>query len=336
MRIAFLYNIRHLYPDPKNQKSQKEADFDDPKTIKTILGYLKKCGYDVLPIEADENAYKKLKTAKNRIDLAFNYSMGNRGKERNALFPAMLEILGIPYTGPGVLTQALILNKAKSKDMMRSFGIPVVIHQLFKNGDKISPELHFPLIVKPVAQGSSAGITNKSVVRTERELRRQVKLVFETFNDNAIVEPFLEGREFSVPMLGNPPVILPIIESDHSKLPKGYEKIDSLEVKWIFEEKHADNNLSCPAKIDKILEKKIKNICLKVWSALDIKDICRIDIRCDRKGNPYVLEVNSPPGLIPPELSQSYFPYSAGVAGIEYKDLLKKIIESAKERYKNG
>lgn len=337
MKIAFLYNIRHVYPDPKSQKAHKDADYDDPKTIKTMIKHLEKCGYQVLPIEANENALEKLKKEKDNIDIALNYSLGNRGRERNALFPAVLEILGIPYTGPGVLTQALILNKAKAKDMMKGFGIPVLTHQLFKNGDKISPELHFPLIVKPVAQGSSAGITNKSIVRNEKQLRRQVKFIFETFNDEALVEPFLEGREFSVPMLGNPPEILPIIESDHSILPKNYEKIDSMEVKWIFEEKHTINNLKCPADIDKKLEKKIKDICLKAWKVLGIKDVCRIDVRCDKKGNPYILEVNSPPGLIPPEISQtSYFPYSARVVGIKYEDLLVKIIESAKKRYSEG
>ncbi len=335
MKIAFLYNVRNIYPNPDDVRSHLVADFDDPQTIEAIINNLKDCGYDVLPVEANEQGILTLINNKENIDIAFNYSLGNRGKERNALFPAILESLGISYTGSGVLSQALILNKAKAKDMMRSYGIPVLPHQLFKKGDEIlRSDLKFPLIVKPVAQGSSAGITNKSVVENLDQLHSQVKFIIDTFQNDALVEPFLEGREFSVPMLGNPPEILPIIESDHSKLPEGFKKLDSLEVKWIFEEQNEDNNLLCPAEIDKILESKIKDICYKVWNALDVKDLCRIDIRCDKHENPYVLEVNSPPGLIPPEISKtSYLPYSANIAGIKYKDLLKKIITSALERY---
>ena len=335
MNVAFLYNIRNIYPDPKDPHSHIEADYDDPQTIESMITNLKKCGYSVIPIEANEEGVAKLYKEKKNIDIVLNYSLGNRGKERNALFPAVMECFGIPYTGSGVLTQALILNKAKCKDMLKSYGIPVLPHQLFKNKDEaLSKKLHYPLIVKPVAQGSSAGITNDSVVHNAQKLKKQVAFIIDTFNDCALVEPFLEGREFSVPMLGNPPIILPIIESDHSKLPKGYNHLDSFEVKWIFEEETEDNNLICPTRIEKSLENKIKNICIKVWEALGIFDLCRIDIRCDLKGNPYVLEVNSPPGLIPPEVSKtSYFPYSAGIAGIKYTELLKEIVDSAKLRY---
>ncbi len=335
MKVAFLYNVRHIYPDPNVLRSHIEADYDDPQTIESITDNLKKCGYSVIPIEANEEGVLKLYKERKNIDIAFNYSLGNRGKERNALFPAVLECFGIPYTGSGVLTQALILNKAKCKDMLKSYGIPVLPHQLFKNKDEIlSEKLHYPLIVKPVAQGSSAGITNDSVVCNAKELKNKVEFVIETFNDDALVEPFLEGREFSIPMLGNPPKILPIIESDHSKLPYGFNKLDSFEVKWIFEEESDDNNLTCPAKISSKLENEIDDICLKIWNTLGIFDLCRIDIRCDRENNPYVLEVNSPPGLIPPEISEtSYFPYSARINGISYQKLLKTIIESAMKRY---
>ncbi|KKR10149.1 MAG: D-alanine-D-alanine ligase [Candidatus Woesebacteria bacterium GW2011_GWA1_39_21] len=333
MKVALLYNVRHIYPDPNDPRSHKEADFDDRETIDAIVENLKVLGHDVLPIEANEEAYQILYENKNSIDIAFNYSLGINSKDRTAIFPAIFDLLKIPYTGSGVLTNALILNKAKAKDVMKSHGIPVLPHHLFKNGDDVKAELKFPLIVKPIAQGSSAGITNDSVVENESELRRQINFINSTFGDYALVETFIQGREFSVPMLGNPPEILPIIESDHSKLPKGYRKLDSMEVKWVFEEQSEENNLICPAKLDSI-ENKIKNIAIKVWDALGIKDLCRIDIRCDQNGKPFVLEVNSPPGLIPPEVSKtSYFPFSAKVAGIAYPQLLQKIIDTAQKRY---
>ena len=334
--IGFLYNVRHHYPDPKDYRNQLEADFDDPVTTKNQIEHLKNCGYKVIPIEADDKAYLKLYRLKDKIDLVFNVAEGIWGKDREAQLPAILEMLQIPYTGSGPLVEGLILNKAKTKDILMSKNISTLIYQLFTSGDElINKKLKFPLIVKPVAQGSSAGITNKSVVYDELTLRHQVKKTIKNFSQPAIVESFITGREFSVAMVGNPPRILPVIESDHSLLPKKYLPFDSLEVKWIFEEESDNNYLVCPARISTGLKKKITKISYDTWEALDILDWCRIDIRCDSKENPYVLEVNSPPGILPPEVSTtSYFPLASKNAGMDYEQLLKLIINTALERYK--
>jgi len=336
LTIAFLYNVRHIYPDSSNDQSQLEADNDDPETIEAMVKHLKNCGFKVIQIEADENAYIKLQKNKKRIDLAFNYSMGIHGRDRYAHIPSMLEMLQIPYTGPSPLTEALILNKAKNKIFLSSHGVPVLPQQIFTNeNESLNRKLKFPLIVKPSARGSSAGITNSSVVFDEENLRKQVSYVIKLFKEPALVEPFITGREFSVAMLGNPPTILPIIEADHSVIPKGYHPLDSLEVKWILEEQNSGfKHLMCPAKIENKLKKKLEDICYKTWNALDMQDWCRIDIRCDNKGKPYVLDVNSPPGMIPPEVSMtSYFPLAARSAGIEYDQLIKTAINAALKRY---
>ncbi|MCS7135052.1 MAG: ATP-grasp domain-containing protein [Candidatus Aenigmarchaeota archaeon] len=336
--IAFIYNVRHKYPDPNDARSQIEADFDDPETIEWMVKHFENLGFKILPIEADEDAYEKLKKNKDKIDLVFNYSIGIYGKDRYAHLPAMLEMLQLPYTGGSPLSQALVLNKAKAREIFIARKIPTPLSQVFYSTDEeLDKKMKFPLIVKPCCRGSSAGITNKSVVYSKDELKRQIEFVIKTFNEPALVQMFLSGREFSVPMIGNPPEFLPIIEVDHSVVPKGYAPIDSLEVKWIIEEQDknfSEKHFSCPAKISKNFERKLKNICLQVWEALELTDLCRIDIRCDEKGNPYVLDVNSPPGLIPPEVSMtSYFPLAARAAGIDYESLLKRIIEEAAKRY---
>jgi len=336
LTVGFLYNVRHQYPDSNDPRTQLEADFDDPETIEWMIKHLKNCFTKVIPIEANENAYFGLAQNKKEIDIVFNYSEGIYGKDREAQLPAILEMLQIPYTGSSPLTQAIGLNKGKTKEILIANGIPtpyfqVISHQNFSLDNKLS----FPLIVKPLSQGSSAGITNKSVVQNEKLLAEQVKYILETFSQPALVETFLEGRDFSVPMLGNPPETLPIIESNHSCLPKGYTPIDSLEVKWHLEEQgNLSRMLICPAKLDQNLKNKIEEICLKTWKALEILDLCRIDLRYDKNDNPYILEINSPPGLIPPEVSMSsYLPLSARAAGIDYEDLLKKIIYIALKRY---
>ena len=336
MLIAFLYNIRHQYPDPKDPATQLEADFDDQITIDWFIKHLKQIGYEVLPIEANQDAYLKLKENKDKITLAYNYSLGLYGNSRYAQIPSMLEMLQIPYTGSPPLTQALLMNKARMKDLFKGCGIPTPPGQVFKSvNESLMPDLKYPLIVKPIAQGSSAGITNKSVVNNERELREQIGFVLKTFNEPGLVETFLTGREFSVSMVGNPPQILPIIEPNHASLPKGYTHIDSLEVKWILEEEVGAGYLLCPAKVDDELKSKLENICLLAWNTLEINDCCRIDLRCDGKNNPYVIDINSPAGMIPPEVSTtSYLPLAGRAAGMDYNQLLRNIINAALERYK--
>ncbi|KKP35689.1 MAG: D-alanine-D-alanine ligase [Candidatus Roizmanbacteria bacterium GW2011_GWA2_32_13] len=335
--IAFLYNVRHKYPDPKDYLNQvEEGDFDDPETIKWQIKHLGNLGYRIIPIEADERAYLILYKLKNKIDLVFSIAEGKHGRDRELQIPAMLEMLKIPYTGCSPLTQGIILDKARAKEIFIVNGIPTLPFQIFHSeNENLKKDFKFPLIVKPVAEGSSMGITNKSVVYDFKSFRKQIKKVIDNFKEAVMVEPFLTGREFSIAMLGNPPEILPIIEPDHSLLPKKYLPFDSLEVKWFFEEQGHADYLACPAKIDKELEEKLRMICFDVWEALEVDDWCRLDIRCDQKNNPYVLEVNSPPGMIPPEVSMtSYFPLAARTAGIDYESLLKTIIKAAFKRYK--
>lgn len=344
LTVAFLYNVRHKYPDPNDISTQMEADFDDPVTIKAMVKNLKACGFKVIPIEANERAYFKLYKNKKYIDIAFNYSEGLYGNDREAQIPAMLEMLQIPYTGSNPLTQALVLNKAKTKEILLANNIPTSDFQVFNSSkDPINPNMKFPLFVKPVSHGSSIGIDNNSIVSNKSDLYKQIKFIINTFKQPALAESYLEGREFSVPMLGNPPKILPIIEPDFSLLPTKYQPIDSFEVKWVHEVAIADKgegdddfHLKCPAKIDKKLKSNIEEICLKTWNVLGVKDFCRIDIRCDKKNNPYVLEINSPAGIIPPESSKaSYLPFAARTIGINYQNLLKTIISSTLKRYAN-
>ncbi|OGK63145.1 hypothetical protein A2334_03210 [Candidatus Roizmanbacteria bacterium RIFOXYB2_FULL_38_10] len=301
------------------------------------IKHLKKLGYKVVPIEANDKAYLKLYRYRAQIDLVFNVSEGMHGNDREAQIPAMLEMLQIPYTGSPPLAQALILDKAKTKEVLIANNVSTLPFQRFTDANQaLKKGLIYPLMVKPVSEGSSAGITNKSVVHTLSELRKQIKFIRKVFHEDALVEPYLEGREFSVAMLGNPPQILPILESDHSMLPKKYLPFDSLEVKWFYESETNGQHLKCPAlNISTRLERQIHTICLDAWKALGIKDWCRIDIRCDRKENPFVLEVNSPPGCMPPEHDvASYFPMIARAAGIPYERLLQKIISEALKRYK--
>jgi D-alanine-D-alanine ligase len=299
-----------------------------------MTAHLRACGYKVIPIEADRDAYAKLYAQRGEIDLAFNYSIGLCGRARYAHMPAMLEMLRIPYTGSDPLTQALILDKYRMQQVLSACGLPVLPSQVFQTDeDPLQRNLIFPLIVKPLAQGSSAGITADSIVGDEKGLRRQVQRMMRTFGEPALVQPFLEGREFSIPMMGNPPEIFPVIEPDFSRLPQDYARLDSLEVKWIFEERGQSHHLLCPALLEPPLKNRLEGMALSAWKALGIRDWCRMDIRCDGAGNPYLIDVTSPPGMIPPERSlTSYFPLSARAAGFDYRALLTRLMQTALSR----
>ncbi|MBI2010103.1 MAG: ATP-grasp domain-containing protein [Candidatus Chisholmbacteria bacterium] len=332
--LAFVYNRRRV-SDPKDPRFHLEADYDDVKTIESIRDHLEHLGYTVLPIEADERAYVRLFQQREEIDLVFNYSLGMYGSSGYAQLPAMMEMLRLPYTGSSPLTQASIMNKGRLKEILRANGLPTTDGQVMhKAADKLKPGLEFPLIVKPVARGSSAGINNNSVVHNTEELRRQVTYVMKLFDEPALVEPFLSGREFSVPLVGNPPRMLPVIEPNFKKLPKRFNALDSLEIKWVFEEAgEGEDHLQCPAPIDTKIQKRLEEICFGVWEVLEIRDWCRMDVRANGS-ELYVLDVNSPPGMIPPEVSlTSYLPLSARAAGMDYEELLRLIIGAAKKRY---
>ena len=333
-KLAFLYNVRHKYPDPKNPATFNETDFDDPETIEAIVKHLKNICFDVLPIECDTNAEKILNSEKDNIGFVFNYSEEVFGSSPKIYMAEILEKIGLPFSGCSSEIQRLIIDKGKMKKVLISKNVPTLPFQIFKSPDeKLDGKLDFPVIVKPIARGSSAGITNKSVVHDAKSLSEQIKFVLDTFSEPAIVEPFVEGREFSVGMIGNPPEFLPIIEPKHEALPKNYYHIDSLEVKWLLEEELGENYFNCPAKVDANVKADIEKACLAAWNALNIRDFCRIDLRMNEKGDLYVLDVNSPPGLIPPEITTtSYLPMASRAKGIDYDQVILKIIEAGLER----
>jgi D-alanine-D-alanine ligase len=333
-KLAFIYNVRHKYPDPKNPATFNETDFDDPATIEAIVKHLKNIGFYVLPIECDTKAEKILKSEKANIGFVFNYSEEVFGSDPKIYMAEVLERIGLPFSGCSAEIQKLIIDKGKMKQVLLSASVPTLPFQIFNSPDeRLSSNLNFPVIVKPIARGSSAGITNKSVVHDNASLSEQVKFVLDTFSEPALVEPFVEGREFSVGMVGNPPEFLPIIEPKHEALPKNYYHIDSLEVKWLLEEELGENYFNCPAKVDAKVKADIEKACLATWKALKIRDFCRIDLRMNEKGELFVLDVNSPPGLIPPEITTtSYLPMASRVRGISYDQLVLKIIEAGLKR----
>lgn len=335
MNIAFTYNVHRVKPDINNPQYIQEAEFDKPKTIRGIVKILKYLGHKVYQIEANERAYLKFRRLKKKIDLVFNIAEGLHGADRESQIPAMLEMLQIPYTGPRPLGYAVGLNKSVAKEIMSFYKIPTpewaTINKI-SYLDKVKIDF-FPVIAKPLGEGSSKGIRARNLVDNLADLKKITRELLREFQQPVLVEEYLPGREFTVAVLGNPARVLPIIEIIFNKLPAGMPKFDHFEAKWIYEDIGSLSPFVCPAKISAPLRKEIEDLCLRAFHGLEMKDWARLDVRLDKNGRPHILEVNCPPGIMPDPKDNSRFPLAARVAGLNYEKMIEEILRSACKRY---
>ncbi|MGA1822415.1 MAG: KamA family radical SAM protein [Thermoplasmatota archaeon] len=331
-KVGLAFNLRK---DPeKGEREDRYAEYDDLETIDAIRKALEKMGYDVILLEADQGFLEKL--VKANVDFVFNIAEGIQGESRESHIPAILEMMNVPYSGSGVLTQAITLNKSRKKEILNYYKIPTPRFQVFRStNQKLNSDLRFPLIVKPDAEGSSVGITDSSLVNDPDSLKREVSKVIRIYKQNALVEEYIDGREFTVGLIGNGrPKILPIIEVDFRHLPEQLNKFDSYEAKWVYDNpENPVDPLICPADLKPSLKNRIVKIARDTFSVLGCTDLARIDLRLDDQGIPYVLDVNALPGLMPKKESNSRFTRACFADGMDYDTMIRSIMESALKRY---
>jgi D-alanine-D-alanine ligase len=316
-------------------KADTYAEWDTEETILAVKTALE-LHHDVTLIEANEKCY--LAFLQTNPDIVFNIAEGMQGPSREAQIPAILEMLGIPFTGSNSLTLGMCLDKARAKEILAYHQI--LTPQFFVVNDLLQlSELNIslPSIVKPLYEGSSKGIYNASVVHSHEELHHQVKKIIVEYEQPALVEKFLTGREFTVAVLGNDSDVrvLPIVEIRFDSLPEGVNPIYSYEAKWIWDT--VENPIDvheCPAKISANLQKEIEDVCRKTYKILNCRDWCRIDIRLDGQGRPNVLELNPLPGILPNPEEHSCFPQAARAAGMDYNTLINTVLNAGIKRYK--
>ena len=331
MKIALIYNKKRK-PRKGNYPQDYYSEFDSKDTVNSIALALQSRGHRVAQVEADKNLFDKLKN--NRPDFVFNIAEGIKGVSREAQVPTLLDLLGIPCTGSGALALALTLDKAKSKKIFKYEGIPTPGFQVSIRGtEALNKKLTFPLIVKPNREGSAKGISSESVVHDEATLRQQVKKTIGSYKQEALVEEFIEGKELTVAILGNFPTrVLPVLEIDFSNCAGSGEYFYS----WKMKEFQGNRKLNlvpafhCPARLSEAEEISVKTVALRAHQSLGCVDFSRTDIRLDKNGTPYVLEVNPLPGLDPAE---SNYPHAAKAAGIGYEDLINTILDEALKRH---
>jgi len=330
MHVGFCFSRKRDLPEAV--PSDFYAECDDEETIEAVRSALAR-DHQVTPIEGDEDAFEKFRRL--RPDIVFNMAEGLYGESRESQIPSMLEMLRIPYTGSDPLTLGICLDKAVTKEILSYHGVPNPPFTVVRGLSSKVKLPSLPLIVKPLSEGSSKGVTNTALVRTSKQLREQIKFVLTEYHQPALVEKFLPGREFTVALLGNGAEVevLPIVEIQFSELPPEINPIYSFEAKWIWDTVEKPLEIfACPAKIPSSLRKKIEGVCRAAYAALRVRDWCRIDVRLDEKGNPHILELNPLPGILPNPDANSCFPKAARTAGLSYEDLINRVLKIACRR----
>jgi len=328
-KIALCYNVRPSFINSGDE--EKFAEFDPPETIESISQSLKELGFKVITIEFNEEFVERLKTEK--PNLVFNIAEGFRGEDRESQAPAIYEFLGIPYTGSTPLGHIFGLNKLIAKVMLEYHGIKTPKYWVFDNllTKDLDINIEYPAIVKPIHEGSSIGIHNNAVVRNMSELIERVNYVISNFHQEALVEKFIEGREFNQAIIGNKnPIQFPIVEIDYSTLPPNIEKFSSFEVKTILDD---PSSTICPARITEEERQKICKTTLAAYRICKIRDYCRIDLRMDNNGEIYILEFNTTPGIAPSIKENNSMVKAIRTYGWTYTQMIEAILNASFERY---
>ena len=326
LRVGITYNLKKDFTQQKNQPVDFLEEFDAEETIDAIREALESEGHEVIKLGGDTGLIDRLKQAS--VDIVFNIAEGLEGRNREAHIPALLEFLSIPYTGSDPLTLSLTLDKAMAKQIVMSQNVPT---PRFKKVERIEDldglDLRYPLFVKLCYEGSSKGVRLDSKILDHLSLIKKTRWLLDHYGPPLLVEEFVSGPEFTVGILGNEdPFVLGVMQIEiQGQSPE--ESIYSLEIKREWEKKV---RYHCPPSIDQNLLKKIEEVALRAYRALECRDVSRVDIRMGENSTPYFLEVNPLPGLSP---VYGDLVIMARSMGWDYGRLVKTIFHYALKRY---
>jgi D-alanine-D-alanine ligase len=320
VRIGFTYDLRDDYLR-QGYTAEECAEFDDKETIDAIAAALVSLGHTVDHIGGVKNLVARL-AAGDRWDLVFNYAEGMFGLAREAQVPSLLDAFEIPYTFSDGLTFAMTLHKGMTKHAVRGLGIRTpdfVVVSSASDLDTIG--LPYPLFVKPVAGGSSVGVSAASHVTNAAALGDTCRELIDTYRQPALVEAFLPGREFTVGIVGTGARakvigVLEVTLTGNAEA-HGYSYANKKQVNARYQIVNDD-----PAK-------EAADLALRAWNGLGCRDLGRVDCRCDGNGRPHFLEVNPLAGLHP---VLGDLVILANLCGVSYSQLIESIITSASER----
>jgi D-alanine-D-alanine ligase len=317
-QLILLYNVDASWTDADHKYIDQLVD--------RMLTGLQSYGFMMHPIAVHRDL-SVLDDYDPRQWLVFNWCEGFEGMPwSDALVAKELEARGFTFTGSGSKTLAITQDKWQVKKILQAAGVPTPAGMIMDENSSVSDWQDFPALVKPVNQHGSFGVTRESVVRSHRELTRQVRWVKKNFGASALVEPFLNDREFQVAVWGNGKLqALPPMELDYSAFTELEDRLYTFESKF-----NPDSpgwvgiKWRCPAPIEERLRAELERIAVAAYRALRCRDYARMDIRL-QNGRPMVLDVNANPDLDP----TSVFPTAAETTGLDYAAMAMHIAKLA-------
>ena len=326
-------------PEPEPVKTPRAKDGKRPRKKKhplydreEIFAALAKLGHEPSYHLLDGKNQSLLALARCGADIIFNLTESYAGDDTmDKNIAAYLELLHIPYTGSGPQAHYLAQDKSIAKKIFDFHKINTPNFAIsYKGRTDHAHDIEFPLIVKPVSEDGSIGIDDGSVVGSVKELMERIHYIDEEFNSPALIEEYIDGREIYASILGNDNAeMLPLIELDLSKLPKGTPRIATQDVKFDHETEAYRVTKSAPAEdLDEETTRNLQDTALAAYRALKLRDYGRIDMRLNQKGEVYVIEANPNPWLA----SAAEFTMAAKKAGYSYADVIDKIVELARAR----
>ena len=308
------------------------------EVVEEVKGELEKEGFEVRAVPLREPREEGLRdfireVSESREHIIFNLCEGAFDDSSNEMnVAALLELYGLRFTGSGPLTLGLAVDKALTKAVLRGNGISTPGHFVAEGVPVSVPgSLRFPLIVKPLREDASIGIEHDAVVATSGDLEKRVDYVLTNYAQPAIVEEYVDGREFSVSILGNGhgAVTLPPTEIDYSAFPEGMPRICCYEAKWVTSSPlYKKTPPLCPAPVSGALKRELEELALRAYRAVGCRDYGRVDMRLGPDGLK-VLEVTPNPDIS----SDAGLARAARACGMSYSKLLAEIVRIAEARF---
>jgi len=346
-RVALLANLKTNAPHWDGMPEDQWDDLDGEKTINALVDAIRSGGHVCEFLEGDITLVDTVRKFKPNI--CFNICESHFGDAREAQVPAILEKLQIPYTGSKVLCLALALDKPMTKRVLTYHELPTPDFQTFERVDEpLDEKMQFPLFVKPSREGTGMGVSAKSIVKDENELREQVGFMINRYQQPALVETFIEGREVTVGMVGN--LVGPVArrlphDENLPRMQAGLRFFPPMEVDltpYLETDVVYANRLKvaladqltylCPAPLDEEMVDELNWLAAAVFRVTGALDVARVDFRLNVNENwkPYILEINPLPGLSP---GISDIVIEAAAEGVEHVELVNMILDSALRRY---
>lgn len=319
-RVGLTYNVKSEYVFQPGDPPDANAEFDHDDTIGVIEEAIRAGGHHVVRI-GNARALLSQRERLKDVDIVFNIAEGDEGRNRESQVPILLEMWRVPFVGSDGLTLGLTLDKIMTKKILIAEGIPTPrFVEMADADDSWQVDLPYPLIAKPRFEGSSKGLRNNSLVTNRQELARQVSWLNDTYRQPALVEEFIEGREFTVAIIGNDsPEIQPVVQIQIDG------QLELGRLFYTFERIRSGADYVCPARIDERLRKELERVALETYRAVECRDFGRIDIRVDRQNRPYVLEINPLPSLS----TEDVFMFVAKAQGQTYAAIINRIVDAA-------